>query len=103
MDDDSILDVYSYARLKGYLMFPDQLHEKHNIRMLNVKMPLNSTCFQNLGPVFKHVIGFDTIVINKLVLRFDGRGYLYNEQTKEFFNLNYVDNHFRPTGIEVTY
>ncbi len=75
--------------------YPDEML---SIRTANVSIPVSSDCFgikhighfPLWGTFLEKVVGFDTIVINNAIYLSGGKGYLYNECTKDTYNLNYA-------------
>jgi hypothetical protein len=69
---------------------------QHSIRTVNVTISAQNLCFGNRWQqlLIDNFVGYDTILMNSL-LHSHGKGYLYNFQTKELYNLNYNLN-FQP-------
>ncbi|KAL2927126.1 hypothetical protein RDABS01_019383 [Bienertia sinuspersici] len=72
--------TYLYTMEKGYFLLPEKAKARHNIRTANLR-------WQQL--LINRVVGYDTILMNSL-LDSPGQGYLYNYQTKEFYNLSFA-------------
>ncbi|KAK9929224.1 hypothetical protein M0R45_026330 [Rubus argutus] len=89
--------TYLYTMEKGYFLLPESARAQHNIRTVNVSISARHSCFGNRWQqlLINRFVGYDTILINSL-LSAPGQGYLYNFQTKEFFNLSYA--HEPPEG-----
>lgn len=91
---------YIYSQEKGYLMLSEPAKLKHFLTTANVTLSANNACFggrlQRL--LIDNFVGYDTILMNSL-LSAQGKGYLYNLQTKDSYNLNHglkrkvLDNH----------
>ncbi|XP_068307417.1 membralin-like protein At1g60995 isoform X3 [Pyrus communis] len=83
--------TYLYTMEKGYFLLPENVRSQHNIRTVNISISARHSCFGNRWQqlLINRFVGYDTILINSL-LSSPGQGYLYNFQTKEFFNLSYV-------------
>lgn len=83
--------TYLYTVEKGYLLLPDEARLKHNILTINVSISAWHPCFGNRWQqlLINRLVGYDTILMNSL-LNSAGHGYLYNYQTKEFYNLTYA-------------
>ncbi|XP_024185374.1 membralin-like protein At1g60995 isoform X2 [Rosa chinensis] len=89
--------TYLYTVEKGYFLLPESARAQHNIRTVNISISARHSCFGNRWQqlLINRFVGYDTILINSL-LSSPGQGYLYNFQTKEFFNLSYA--HEPPEG-----
>ncbi|KAL4025558.1 hypothetical protein IC575_013960 [Cucumis melo] len=83
--------TYLYTREKGYFLLPEGAKSRHNIQTVNITIPAQHSCFGNRWQqlLINRFVGYDTILMNSL-LTFPGQGYLYNYQTKEFYNLSYA-------------
>ncbi|KAM1729906.1 hypothetical protein ACFX12_020230 [Malus domestica] len=83
--------TYLYTMEKGYFLLPESVRSQHNIRAVNISVSARHSCFGNRWQqlLINRFVGYDTILINSL-LSSPGQGYLYNFQTKEFFNLSYA-------------
>ncbi|XP_038883775.1 membralin-like protein At1g60995 isoform X2 [Benincasa hispida] len=83
--------TYLYTREKGYFLLPEGAKSRHNIQTVNISIPAQHSCFGNRWQqlLINRFVGYDTILMNSL-LTFPGQGYLYNYQTKEFYNLSYA-------------
>ncbi|CAM6105163.1 unnamed protein product [Calypogeia fissa] len=89
-----ILDpTYLYSVEKGYLMLSEAAKVQHSIRTVNVTISAQNLCFGNRWQqlLIDNFVGYDTILMNSL-LHARGKGYLYNFQTKELYNLNYLQD-----------
>ncbi|CAL9074375.1 unnamed protein product [Musa textilis] len=82
--------TYLYTVEKGYFLLPEGAKSQHHIRTTNVTISAQNSCFGNRWQqlLINAFVGYDTILINSL-LNSRGHGYLYNFQTKEFYNLRY--------------
>ncbi|XP_006363752.1 uncharacterized protein [Solanum tuberosum] len=82
---------YLYTKEKGYLLLPEEARLRHNIRTINISISARHSCFGNRWQqlLINRLVGYDTILMNSL-LNSPGEGYLYNHQTKEFYNLTYA-------------
>ncbi|XP_021772689.1 uncharacterized protein LOC110736699 isoform X2 [Chenopodium quinoa] len=103
---------YLYTMEKGYFLLPEEAKSRHNIRTANISISARHHCFGNRWQqlLINRVVGYDTILMNSL-LDAPGQGrtqytlpmlcncsdfntnairYLYNYQTKEFYNLSYA-------------
>uniref|UniRef100_A0A1J3ITV7 Membralin n=1 Tax=Noccaea caerulescens TaxID=107243 RepID=A0A1J3ITV7_NOCCA len=82
--------TYLYTMEKGYFLLPDEAKSRHNIRTANVSISARHPCFGNRWQqlLINRVVGYDTIIMNSLQ-NSAGQGYLYNFQTREFYNLSY--------------
>ncbi|RWW22924.1 hypothetical protein GW17_00012849, partial [Ensete ventricosum] len=82
--------TYLYTVEKGYLLLPEGAKSQHHICTTNVTISAQNSCFGNRWQqlLINTFVGYDTILINSL-LNSPGHGYLYNFQTKEFYNLRY--------------
>ncbi|EOA34083.1 hypothetical protein CARUB_v10021584mg [Capsella rubella] len=82
--------TYLYTMEKGYFLLPDEAKSRHNIRTANVSISARHPCFGNRWQqlLINRVVGYDTILMNSLQ-NSAGQGYLYNYQTREFYNLSY--------------
>ncbi|XP_022746791.1 uncharacterized protein LOC111296646 isoform X2 [Durio zibethinus] len=89
--------TYLYTMEKGYFLLPDVAKSQHNIRTINISVSARHPCFGNRWQqlLIYIFVGYDTILMNSL-LHQPGQGYLYNFQTKEFYNLSYA--HELPNG-----
>lgn len=83
--------TYLYTMEKGYFLLPEEAKALHNIRTANISISARHPCFGNRWQqlLINRVVGYDTILMNSL-LDFPGQGYLYNYQTKEFYNLSHA-------------
>ncbi|XP_061337178.1 membralin-like protein At1g60995 [Gastrolobium bilobum] len=88
---ESFEPTYLYTMEKGYFLLPESAKSHHNIRTVNVSILPWHSCFGNRWQqlLINRFVGYDTILINSL-LSSPGQGYLYNFQTKEFYNLSYA-------------
>ncbi|BBM98228.1 hypothetical protein MPTK1_1g11860 [Marchantia polymorpha subsp. ruderalis] len=87
-----VLDpTYLYSVEKGYLMLSEGAKFHHNIKTVNVTISAQNACFGNKWQqlLIDNFVGYDTILMNSL-LNAREKGYLYNFQTKELYNLNYL-------------
>ncbi|CAA7029648.1 unnamed protein product [Microthlaspi erraticum] len=82
--------TYLYTMEKGYFLLPDEAKSRHNIRTANVSISARHPCFGNRWQqlLINRVVGYDTIIMNSLQ-NSAGQGYLYNYQSREFYNLSY--------------
>ncbi|XP_056845688.1 membralin-like protein At1g60995 [Raphanus sativus] len=82
--------TYLYTMEKGYFLLPDEAKSRHNIRTANVSISARHPCFGNRLQqlTINRVVGYDTIIMNSLQ-NSAGQGYMYNFQTREFYNLSY--------------
>ncbi|KAL7601690.1 hypothetical protein Lser_V15G23177 [Lactuca serriola] len=89
--------TYLYTMEKGYFLLPEKAKAQHNIRTVNISISARDSCFGNRWQqlLINRLVGYDTILMNSL-LNSPGQGYLYNYQTKEFYNLTYA--HEQPEG-----
>ncbi|EHA8589256.1 membralin-like protein [Cocos nucifera] len=76
--------------LQGFFLLPEGAKSQHNIRMINITISAQNPCFGNRWQqlLINSLVGYDTILTNSL-LSYPGQGYLYNFQTKEFYDLSY--------------
>ncbi|GMJ09760.1 high sterol ester 1 [Hibiscus trionum] len=83
--------TYLYSLEKGYFLLPEAAKSQHNIRTINISISARHPCFGNRWQqlLINRFVGYDTIMMNSL-LHQPGQGYLYNFQTKEFYNLSYA-------------
>lgn len=83
--------TYLYTMEKGYFLLPEEAKARHNIQTANISISARHSCFGNRWQqlLINRVVGYDTILMNSL-LDSPGQGYLYNYQTKEFYNLSYA-------------
>ncbi|EFJ29169.1 hypothetical protein SELMODRAFT_440969 [Selaginella moellendorffii] len=83
--------MYLYSVEKGYLILSEVAKVQHEIRTVNVSICAQNACFGNRWQRFliDNFVGYDTILMNSLLTARD-KGYLYNFQTKELYNLNYL-------------
>ncbi|KAL7247922.1 hypothetical protein ACSBR2_002764 [Camellia fascicularis] len=83
--------TYLYTMEKGYFLLPEASRSRHNIRTVNISISARHSCFGNRWQqlLINRLVGYDTILMNSL-LSSPGQGYLYNYQTKEFYNLTYA-------------
>lgn len=83
--------TYLYTKEKGYLLLPEEARLRHNIHTINISISARHSCFGNRWQqlLINRLVGYDTILMNSL-LNSPGEGYLYNHQTKEFYNLTYA-------------
>jgi hypothetical protein len=71
-------------------MMTEAAKYRHDVKTINISVSAHHPCFGNRWQQFliDNFVGYDTILTNSL-LSACGRGYLYNFQTKELYNLNY--------------
>ncbi|XP_010533962.1 PREDICTED: membralin [Tarenaya hassleriana] len=83
--------TYLYTMEKGYFLLPEEAKSRHNILTANISISARHPCFGNRWQqlLINSVVGYDTILMNSLQ-NSPGQGYLYNYQTKEFYNLSYA-------------
>ncbi|PNY16716.1 membralin, partial [Trifolium pratense] len=83
--------TYLYTMEKGYFLLPESAKSHHNICTVNVSISAWHSCFGNRWQqlLINRFVGYDTILINSL-LSSPGQGYLYNYQSKEFYNLSFA-------------
>ncbi|KAF7842712.1 membralin-like protein [Senna tora] len=83
--------TYLYTMEKGYFLLPESAKSRHNIHTMNISISARHSCFGNRWQqlLINRFVGYDTILMNSL-LSSPGQGYLYNFQTKEFYNLSYA-------------
>ncbi|XP_042024570.1 membralin-like protein At1g60995 [Salvia splendens] len=83
--------AYLYTMEKGYFLLPEEARSRHGIHTVNISISARHNCFGNRWQqlLINRVVGYDTILMNSL-LNSPGQGYLYNYQTKEFYNLTYA-------------
>ncbi|KAK9735594.1 hypothetical protein RND81_04G214700 [Saponaria officinalis] len=83
--------AYLYTMEKGYFLLPEEAKSRHNILTANISISAQHSCFGNRWQqlLINRVVGYDTILMNSL-MDFPGQGYLYNYQTREFYNLSYA-------------
>ncbi|KAL8229505.1 hypothetical protein R6Q57_014405 [Mikania cordata] len=83
--------TYLYTMEKGYFLLPEKAKSQHNIQTVNVSISARDSCFGNRWQqlLINRLVGYDTILMNSL-LNSPGKGYLYNYQTNEFYNLTYA-------------
>ncbi|XP_073389155.1 membralin-like protein At1g60995 isoform X2 [Physcomitrium patens] len=94
--------TYLYSIEKGYLMMTETAKNRHDVKTINISVSAHHPCFGNRWQQFliDNFVGYDTILMNSLLSAY-GRGYLYNFQTKELYNLNYLQEFGSvPQGIE---
>lgn len=82
--------TYLYTVEKGYFLLPEGAKIRHNIQTVNITISAQNPCFGNRWQqlLINSFVGYDTILMNSL-LSSPGHGYLYNFQTREFFDLNH--------------
>ncbi|XWS54884.1 hypothetical protein CRYUN_Cryun10bG0127900 [Craigia yunnanensis] len=88
---ESFEPTYLYTMEKGYFLLPEVAKSRHNMRTINISISARHPCFGNRWQqlLINRFVGYDTILMNSL-LHQPGQGYLYNFQTKEFYNLSYA-------------
>ncbi|PKA61948.1 hypothetical protein AXF42_Ash019154 [Apostasia shenzhenica] len=81
---------YLYTVEKGYFLLPEGAKTQHNIQTVNITISAQNPCFGNRWQqlLINSFVGYDTILMNSL-LNSPGHGYLYNFQTREFYDLNH--------------
>ncbi|XP_042454964.1 membralin-like protein At1g60995 isoform X2 [Zingiber officinale] len=86
----AIEPIYLYTTEKGYFLLPEVAKSHHNIQTVNITISAQSSCFGNRWQqrLINTFVGYDTILMNTL-LSSPGHGYLYNYQTKAFYDLSY--------------
>ncbi|KAF8412038.1 hypothetical protein HHK36_004598 [Tetracentron sinense] len=83
--------TYLYTMEKGYFLLPEGAKSRHNVHTVNISISARHSCFGNRWQqlLINRFVGYDTILMNSL-LSSPGQGYLYNYQTKEFYDLSYA-------------
>ncbi|CAH9123326.1 unnamed protein product [Cuscuta epithymum] len=83
--------TFLFTLEKGYFLLSEEARLQHNIYTINISISARHPCFGNRWQqlLINRLVGYDTILINSL-LSSPGQGYLYNHQTKEFYNLTYA-------------
>ncbi|GAB2287192.1 hypothetical protein Dimus_021575 [Dionaea muscipula] len=91
--------TYLYTMEKGYFLLPEEAKARHNIQTANISISARHACFGNRWQqlLINRVVGYDTILMNSL-LNSPGQGYLYNFQTKEFYNLSFAHEPSKGSG-----
>ncbi|KAG0467825.1 hypothetical protein HPP92_017153 [Vanilla planifolia] len=89
--------TYLYTVEKGFFLLSESAKYQHNIITANVTISAQNPCFGNRWQqlLINSFVGYDTILMNSL-LSAPGHGYLYNFQTRNFFDLNH--GHESSTG-----
>ncbi|XP_044489350.1 membralin-like protein At1g60995 [Mangifera indica] len=89
--------TYLYTMEKGYFLLSESARSQHNIHTVNISISARHSCFGNRWQqlLINRFVGYDTILRNSL-LNSPGQGYLFNYQTKEFYNISYA--HEPPGG-----
>ncbi|KAJ4804321.1 Membralin [Rhynchospora pubera] len=82
--------TYLYSVEKGYFLLSEGAKARHGVKTINVTISAQNSCFGNRWQqlLINALVGYDTILTNSL-LNSPGQGYLYNFQTKEFYDLSY--------------
>eukprot|EP01100_Stratorugosa_tubuloviscum_P011853 TRINITY_DN5382_c0_g1_i1.p1 TRINITY_DN5382_c0_g1~~TRINITY_DN5382_c0_g1_i1.p1 ORF type:complete len:414 (-),score=82.62 TRINITY_DN5382_c0_g1_i1:4-1218(-) len=90
-EDPSFLFSYHQA----YLLLPQKLREIHNVFVKKIEIESTNICFGNKFSQFllENFVGYDTVIIQKLISISKGRGYLKNVQTKETYYLYHQSEH----------
>ncbi|KAI3839869.1 hypothetical protein MKW98_010174 [Papaver atlanticum] len=83
--------TYLYTVEKGYFLLSEDAKSRSNIRTVNISISARHSCLGNRWQqlIINRFVGYDTILMNSL-LSSPGQGYLYNYQTKEFYDLSYA-------------
>ena len=86
--------IYLYSQEKGYLMLKSDTRDNLNLTNIHITILKSSSCFGSGIPtwVVHNIIGYDTLIMNWIISYIGGRGYLYNVQNREIFNLNLVSD-----------
>lgn len=89
--------MYLFTMEKGFFLLPEGARFRHSIRTINISISAGHPCFGNRWQqlMINRIVGYDTILMNSL-LSYPGKGYLYNYQTKEFYNITHA--HEQPDG-----
>jgi hypothetical protein len=89
--------TYLYSVEKGYFLLSEGAKTQHGVKTINLTISAQHSCFGNRWQqlLINTLVGYDTILTNSL-LNSPGQGYLYNFQTKEFYDLSY--GHEPPVG-----
>lgn len=99
--------TYLYSVEKAYLLMTEGAKFHHGVHTVNISISAQNACFGSWWQqlLIDNIVGYDTILMNSL-LNASGRGYLYNFQTKDLYNLNYLEEfgvfHHRSEGDENT-
>ncbi|KAK9132766.1 hypothetical protein Scep_012294 [Stephania cephalantha] len=93
--------TYLYTMEKGYFLLPEGAKTQHGIRTVNISISARHSCFGNRWQqlLINRFVGYDTILMNSL-LSSPGQGYIYNYQTKEFYDLSYAHE---PTEVNTRF
>jgi hypothetical protein len=89
--------------LQAYLLMTEGAKFHHGVHTVNISISAQNACFGSWWQqlLIDNIVGYDTILMNSL-LNASGRGYLYNFQTKDLYNLNYLEEfgvfHHRSEG-----
>ncbi|CAM6032700.1 unnamed protein product [Sphagnum compactum] len=83
--------TYLYSVEKAYLLMTEGAKFHHGVHTVNISISAQNACFGSWWQqlLIDNIVGYDTILMNSL-LNASGRGYLYNFQTKDLYNLNYL-------------
>ncbi|KAJ7528547.1 hypothetical protein O6H91_15G007700 [Diphasiastrum complanatum] len=83
--------TYLYSVEKGFLILSEAAKVRHHVQIVNISISAQNDCFGNRWQQFliDNFVGYDTVLMNSL-LNVLGQGYMYNFQTKELYNLNYL-------------
>ncbi|KAK4254413.1 hypothetical protein QN277_009799 [Acacia crassicarpa] len=83
--------AYLYTTVAGF-SWPE-IESLQNSHTVNISISARHPCFGNRWQqlLINRVVGYDTILMNSLLTYSGGRGYFYNYQTDEVYNLSYVE------------
>ncbi|MDP2436200.1 MAG: hypothetical protein Q8P67_10690 [archaeon] len=90
-----IFEEYEFAFERGFLLIGSESRRLHNISRANITITNQLACLAGAEEewvpwMFDNMLGYDTFIINALIHRFNGRGYVHALHTGEIYDLWYV-------------
>ena len=91
-DTLSIFEEYEFALERGFLLVGPEARRLHNITRVNLTIAEHHPCLG--GPdvewLLDNLLGYDTLVLNALIHRYSGRGYVHALHTGDIYDLWYI-------------
>lgn len=94
---------YLYAMDRGLLMMSKTSLSARNLTILQLNLNTNDSCFgqSQRSMLTRLFLGFDIAVTNWAIAAFDGKGFLFNTQSSELYNLNFASDFMSKKGISM--
>lgn len=98
--------LFSFSRVKGYLLLPDSICEQHDVSVQHVAISKSDVqCFGEpfLQALIFGLVGPDTVILNWLLTLYDGEGFVYNPRTKVLHDLSQHGISLKYDGHDLPY